>query len=235
MVLDSFGWALLMAAVLVNATVFTGALAVTHRTRILVTGLAGLWLGLQVALYGAGAFQAELRLAFPIVGLMVLAPVLAVGIAAGVSRDIRQILLAVPLEILVGLNVLRILGGFFLLLAHDGRLAGPFPYSAGWGDVIVAVWAAPLALMIAHGRASRGHVLIWNALGALDLIAAVTLGTLSTNGFAFQVFQAGPGSEAVQHMPWLLIPTVLVPFYLILHGLVHAKLTAGAPKAVALR
>ena len=47
-----------------------------------------------------------------------------------------------------------------------------------------------------------------------------------------QIFTGGPGSTAVQHMPWLLIPTVLVPFYLITHGIIFAQLRrASAPAA----
>jgi hypothetical protein len=60
----------------------------------------------------------------------------------------------------------------------------------------------------------------------------VTLGTLSTKGFVMQIFTGGPGSTAVQHMPWLLIPTVLVPLYLITHGIIFAQLRrASAPAA----
>ena len=61
----------------------------------------------------------------------------------------------------------------------------------------------------------------------LDLITAVTLGTLSSEGFVAQMFNGDPGSAAVQHMPWLLIPTVLVPFYLITHGIIFAQLRAA--------
>lgn len=35
---------------------------------------------------------------------------------------------------------------------------------------------------------------------------------------------AGPGSTAVQHLPWALIPTVLMPLYLIVHGIIFAQL-----------
>jgi hypothetical protein len=56
--------------------------------------------------------------------------------------------------------------------------------------------------------------------------AAVTLGTLSANGSPLQLIHAGVGSAAVQHLPWSLIPTVLVPAYLILHGIIFAQLRA---------
>jgi hypothetical protein len=65
---------------------------------------------------------------------------------------------------------------------------------------------------------------LWNAFGTLDLIAAVFLGVTSANGSPLQLFHAGAGSGAVTLLPWALIPAVLVPFYLITHGIVFAEL-----------
>jgi len=224
MTLDFIGYTVLIAAVVINIAAFTNALDVSTPARYAVTAVAGIWAGLQVAFYNAGAFQAPFTLDAPLVGAMVATPLIVVGIAAAVSERVRSTLLAVPMPLLIGLNVMRVLGGFFLLLAASGRLGGPFPYSAGWGDIITGALAVPVALAAARGSASPSSIWWWNLFGMLDLIAAITLGTLSSNGFAYQVIVAGEGSAAVQHMPWLLIPTVLVPFYLITHGIVFAQL-----------
>ena len=128
------------------------------------------------------------------------------------------------MEVMIGLNAMRVFGAFFLLLAAADRLSGPFPYFAGWGDVITGLAAIGLAMQVARGSANPTTILRWNVFGALDLITAVTLGTLSSQGFVGQVFDGDPGSTAVQHMPWLLIPTVLVPLYLIMHGIIFAQL-----------
>jgi hypothetical protein len=108
-----------------------------------------------------------------------------------------------------------------------GRLSGPFPYSAGWGDVITGAFAVPVALL-AKRALSRSGLLIaaWNLFGALDLFAAVTLGITSAQGSPLQLIHAGVGSEAMQYLPYSLVPTVLVPFYLITHAVVAAQLSA---------
>ena len=49
-----------------------------------------------------------------------------------------------PLQLLVGLNIGRVFAVLFLLLAAEGRLSGPFPYSAAWGDIITGAFALPL-------------------------------------------------------------------------------------------
>ena len=230
MTLDFIGGVIVIAAVVVNISVFSNALGISQWARIGLVTAGAAWTGLQLSLYAAGAYQSPVVEPFPLVGPMVVLPPIIVGIAAMLSSRVRATLLAVPTELLIGLNAIRVFGGFFVVLAAVGRLSGPFPYFAGWGDVIVGLTAIPLAMRAARGSASPAAIFGWNAFGALDLITAVTLGTLSSEGFVMQIFTGGPGSTAVQHMPWLLIPTVLVPLYLITHGIIFAQLRrASAP------
>jgi len=60
-------------------------------------------------------------------------------------------------------------GVSFVLLAAAGRLAGPFLYVAGWGDVVTGVLANPVA-WLGMGQSSKDNCVIagWNAFGALD-------------------------------------------------------------------
>ena len=69
-------------------------------------------------------------------------------------------------------------------------------------------------------------VMGWKIFGSLDLFAAVALGLTSAEGSPLQLIHAGAGSEAMQYLPFCLIPTVLVPFYLITHAIVAAQLRA---------
>lgn len=237
MFLDFAGGTLLVAAIVFNAVAFLGALDIGRTARLVLAAIAGLWAGTQIALGLAGAFTSAFATTFPLLGVMVAAPVIAAAVAAALSSRAREALLGVPTPLLVGLNAARIFGAFFLLLAADGRLGGPFPQSAGWGDVITGAVAVPLAFY-AMRQSARPAVFWWNVFGAADLVAAVVLGTLSFNGSFVQVIQAGAGSNAVAEIPWVLVPTVLVPFYLITHGIVfaqlrHASRVAAATKASA--
>jgi hypothetical protein len=227
MTLDFLGSVLLMAAIVVNVTAIVTTLAVSGTARLAVAAVIGLWIGLPVALHSSGSFQGELALAFPLVGLMATIPIAAVALGAWWSEAFRSALLGLPMPLLIGLNALRLFGFFFILLAAAGRLGGPFPQFAGWGDILVGALAVPLAMRAAQGQAGTLSIAGWNALGLIDLVVAVTLGTLSANGFVFQLLHFGEGSAAIQDLPWLLIPTVLVPFYLVAHGIIFAHLRAG--------
>jgi hypothetical protein len=227
MTLDIIGGMTLVATLLAKSFVFTNSLRISPAARIAVMAAIGAWAGMQIGLYQTGIFQtAFARSVVPLVGIMVALPLIVVGVAAAASGRLREILLAVPMQTLIALNTARVLGGFFLLLAVAGRLSGPFPISAGWGDVITGLWAVPLAIAALRGTASPSHVFAWNLFGAADLVAAIALGVMSAEGNPLQIF-AAPGSEAAQHMPFLLIPTVLVPFWLIIHGIVFAQVWVG--------
>jgi hypothetical protein len=119
-----------------------------------------------------------------------------------------------------------------VLLASQGRMSGPFPQSAGWGDIIVGLTAIPLMLAAARDFAgSRNAVFAWNVLGTLDLVAAIALGVISAPGSPLQILGGSVGSTAMWSLPWSNIPTLLVPFYLITHGIMFARLTRANGQA----
>ena len=207
------------------------ALPVSRLHRLELAIAIGAFIGLSLALSSSGAYANDPRM-FPLIGAMLATPLVATALTALASPAARSAMLAVPTPLLVGLNVSRVIGGFFLLLAADGRLGGPFPQFAGWGDVITGALALPVAAIAARGSAGRRWLLgAWNTFGTLDLIVAVTLGVVSANGAPLQLIHAGAGSAAVQALPWSSIPTVLVPAFLIIHGVIFAQLrrsTAGS-------
>src|SRR2546421_7762459 len=141
--LDFVGTITLIAAIIVSINVLAGAMPISASQRIAVSLAAGLWTGLAAALAGANMLLGINPLGPPTIGTVVAFPLVATAIAAALYPSVRAALVGMPMPLLIGLNVWRIAGGFFLLLAAEGRLSGPFPYSAGWGDVITGVFALP--------------------------------------------------------------------------------------------
>lgn len=66
----------------------------------------------------------------------------------------------------------------------------------------------------------------WNLFGVADLVLAIGFGITSAEGSPLQLFSA-PGSQAMQHVPWSFVPTVLVPIWLILHAIIAVNLRRG--------
>jgi hypothetical protein len=229
--LDFIGTIVLTTVIILNINAFTNGLAVSAAARLAIVIVAGAWVGLATAVAAAGVF-ADTSLPFPWIGAFVAIPLLVVGAAALLFPTVRAALLHVPLSTLVGLNIARALGIFFVLLAWSGRLGGPFPPSAGWGDVITGLLAAAVMGLAARQNAARDRAIwLWNTFGTFDLLVAITLGVTSVNGSPLQLIHAGAGSAAVLTLPWSLIPSVLVPFYLITHGIIFAQLRARGAHA----
>ena len=133
------------------------------------------------------------------------------------------------MPLMIGLNIGRIFAVLFFLLAAEGRLSGPFPVFAGWGDIITGVVAMPLLWLVNHEGTRRANAIAaWNLFGAADLALAITLGVTSAEGSPLQIF-TGPGSAAMQQLPWSFVPTVLVPFWFILHAIIWVQLRRRAP------
>src|SRR5712671_3302514 len=129
--LDLIGAMVLTAAIVVNLNATITVMPLSRVSKLTTVAVAGLWIGLAIALATTGIYAATTT-PVPVVGVMAGLPVIAVGGAALLFARVREALLALPVSLLVGLNTLRVVGGFMVLLALQGRLSGPFPQSAGW-------------------------------------------------------------------------------------------------------
>ena len=129
--LDFIGAIVLVAAIIVSINALTGAMPISTSQRVGLSVGAGLWTGLAAALAGANLFLGTNSVGPPVIGTIIALPLVVTAAAASISSSVRAALLGMSMPFLIGLNVWRVAGGFFLLLAIDGRLAGPFPYSAG--------------------------------------------------------------------------------------------------------
>ncbi len=222
--IDLLGSVVGMTAIVLNIVVFTGALPATARPW-LIAAISGAWVGLASGVGATGAFGVVPGQSVPALGVFFAVPLVITAVLALTSRRARAALAGVPIRMLVALNIFRVLGVLLLVLAAAGRLGGPFPYFAGIGDVITGAVAFTLARRLGRGAAVPvGTIRAWNWFGILDLVLALGLGMTSANGSPLQLIHAGAGSQAIQYLPFCLIPTVLVPFYLITHALVAVHL-----------
>lgn len=213
----------LIAAIIFNFGAIAMAIPASRAARLVFLAVVGLWTGFAFEMAQSGALLGMIAGRIPPIGIVVAVPLVTAALAAALSPAFRRTVLALPTELLIGLNTYRLLGVFMLLLGIQGRIVGPFPYFAGLGDMIAGALALPVVMAMARGS-SRLVPLEWNAFGALDLIVALALGVMTGPG-PLQIFGIGlSGPFVMLTLPWSLIPTVLVPFYLILHGIIYAQL-----------
>lgn len=190
------------------------------------------WLAAVVAIYGLGLLTPGTLGPLP-VNLVPFTLLLAVLFGAWVLIPrAREVLLSIPMPALVAVHAGRVAGVFFWLLYLDGRLSAPFAPVAAIGDIVTGAIALLLLALFAFGRKIPNLWLgAWNAFGLLDLLAALTLATLSVPGTAFRVFTEGPGTLVMGTLPWIFVPAMLVPVDLLVHVVIIAKLRSSASSA----
>jgi hypothetical protein len=219
--LDFIGMVITAGIMVLFVNVLTTFMEISRVAKLALAAIIGLWIGLAAAAAGAGWLP--IARPVPVVGLFVVVPLLAAALASAWPAA-RKAMLSMPMSAMVAMNIVRIFAVLFLMLAAEGRLSGPFPYSAAWGDIITGVVAVPVLWLLKDGAARHATAIAaWNLFGTADLVLAIAFGITSSDGSPFQIFP-GPGSDAMQHVPWSFVPTVLVPLWLILHAIIAVQL-----------
>jgi hypothetical protein len=219
--LDFIGMVVTAALMMLVVNALITFMDTSRGVKTTLAAVIGVWIGLAAAAAEAGWLTISRPV--PVVGLFVVVPLLAAALTAAWPAA-REAMLSMPMPVMVALNIVRVFAVLFLMLAAEGRLTGPFPYSAAWGDIITGVVAVPVLWLLKDGGARyTTAIAAWNLFGAADLVLAIAFGVTSAEGSPLQLFP-GPGSEAMQHAPWSFVPTVLVPIWLILHAIIAVQL-----------
>ena len=185
--------------------------------RLRVIAVLTIWFLLIVSLGAAGAFVGRPGTPPLAIAIGVGAPLLLFFAGLRLSESFRDFLLSLDLRLIAGIQAWRWAGlGFLSLYAHK-LLPAMFALPAGFGDMAIG-FAAPwmiLALVRRPDFAASAAFIRWNVLGIVDLVVAISLGTLSAT-----LSTGTPGEISTAPMatlPLLLIPVFLVPIFLMLH------------------
>lgn len=185
--------------------------------RMGVTLVLIVWFLLVVSLGAVDAFVVHRGTPpFPL-GIGVAVPLLIFFAWLRVSQSFREFALSLDLRLIAGIQAWRWAGLGFLSLYAYNVLPAIFALPAGLGDMAIGI-TAPwmiLALVRQPGFAASSTFIRWNVLGILDLVVALSIGTLSG-----MLATGRPGeisTAPMETLPLLLIPAFLVPLFLILH------------------
>ena len=107
-----------------------------------VTLFLVIWVTLAFGLGIAGFFAPNDNQIIPNIALTAVPLLLGIGLLSVVG--FRRILVVMPLEWAVGIQFVRAIGIFFLILSARGLMPAAFAGPAGWGDVLTGI-AAPVA------------------------------------------------------------------------------------------
>ncbi len=183
----------------------------------LTVGLIAAWFVFSIAASALHLYQnAPNNPPLPL-GLAALVPLLVFGVWFGASAKFREFTMSLNPRALTIVQSWRLAGFVFLVLATYGILPKAFALPAGWGDMFIGATAVLVAWKLSMPE-HRRIFLLWQVLGMIDLVMAVTLGTLA------QVLDPnGIPTSAMTILPLSMIPTFAVPLLMILHTICIAK------------
>jgi hypothetical protein len=193
------------------------------RARILAIFAVIVWLAAAIV---AGIFGKMNELGQPplLLGVFIAVPIFGFVTAYLISASFRAFTKSISLTLLVGSHLWRFVGLGFVIGWLKGVLPAGFAIPEGFGDIIAAAGALALLLQLRKSTASRGWLLVWNTFGFIDLVSAIVMGVLYSNG-PFGILSAGTVTTRLMvTFPVSLIPTFFVPLFLLLHALTFKRI-----------
>lgn len=185
-----------------------------HGARNLTIVILAAWFLLALCGSVLGVFDSEPRPPIPL-GLAAVGPVAVFVCCYFMSAQFREFVSSLDLRTLTLAQSGRVVGIVFVILYFQRALPGSFALPAGWGDVAIGITAPVLAWFWKPPFPNRTFI-VWNVLGCLDLVLAVSLGVLAS-ATPVGVLAGDVSTRLMGLFPLSLIPTFFVPLYLIFH------------------
>jgi hypothetical protein len=155
-----------------------------------------------------------------------LSPLIVFSIWFAVSKSFREYTMSLSPVLLTASQFFRLVGFTFVLLEARNSLPAIFALPASYGDMFIGATAILVAWKFAEPR-RRGAFIVWQILGILDLVTAVTLGVSSPF-----LDPRGIPVTLMTVLPLSLIPTFFVPLFLILHVVCIAQARKWQPESL---
>ena len=196
----------------------------TNSVRNLTFASLVVWFLLAVAGSLLGVFDSKPRPPLPL-GLAAVIPVTLFAFCYLTSVRFQEFVMSLDLRILTVAQTWRVGGIVFLILYQHGALPGVFAIPAGWGDIAIGITAPVVAWYWKRPFPSKTFI-VWNVLGSLDLVMAVSLGVLAS-ATPVGVLAGDVTTRLMGQFPLSLIPTFFVPLLLILHLISLSRVRKG--------
>jgi len=160
-----------------------------------------------------------------LLGLAAAVPVAAFVVCYLTSAEFREFVLSLDLRGLALAQTFRVVGIVFVILYSLGALPGAFALPAGWGDFAIGITAPVVAWYWKRPFPKRTFI-VWNVLGSLDLVDAMTLGVLASAS-PVGILGGDVTTRLMGQFPLSLIPTFFVPLLLIFHLICFIRVGKG--------
>ena len=196
------------------------------RVAIWISLIGGAWFAASVPMAIAGLFHVPDSMAEPpvVAGFLIGGAALVWALARLTSPG-RQITDAVPLSAIASLQIARVMGGVFLIGWLMGRVSPEFAIPAGLGDIWAGIAAYQATTALTAGAPdARKKLARANTIGLLDIVVAVSLGIMTSEGMFHTLSKDAP--NIINDYPLVLFPVYFVPIFVGFHFISISRLRA---------
>ena len=172
--------------------------------------MTAIWVAGVVAIGRADGFESG---GIGLVLAVAAAPLMVSIVAFLTSSWFRRTVLGFDPRMVLAAQLWRVVGAAFLFGWAAGELPADFAIPAGVGDIATGIAAGAALAALLHGTLSRRKLWLFTALGIGDFATAILTGAILNQ------------PEQLDALPWLLFPTLAVPFFAGLHALALIQLT----------
>ena len=159
-------------------------------------------------------------------GLSALVPAAVFAIFYRASMKFREFAMSVDPRILTLAQAWRVIGIVFVVLYYRGALPGVFLRAGRMGGLLHRHHRSHRCLVLAPPVAAC-TLALWNMLGILDLVIAVSLGVLASQT-PIGILAGDADTRLMGTFPLSLIPTFLVPLFGMFHVICLSHLRTGS-------
>ena len=196
----------------------------THGVRNLTLAALAVWFLLALGGSLLGVFDSGPRPPL-LLALAAVVPVAAFVACYLTSARFREFVLSLDVRALTLAQTMRVIGIVFVILYFLGALPGVFALPAGWGDFAIGITAPVVAWYWKRPFPKRTFI-VWNVLGSLDPVDAMTLGVLASAS-PVGILGGDVTTRLMGEFPLSLIPTFFVPLLLIFHLICFIRVGKG--------
>jgi hypothetical protein len=181
-----------------------------------VLWVVGCW---GVAVLLAGAAGAFVGIAPPVIPAVVLGTNVLLWMAYRKLPRFRSSVDGIETRWILWFQALRApIGAAFVFFGAKSVLPERWASHAGWGDLVVGVGAALLAMVASRAPSSRLARRAWGVVGLVDIVTVVVHAQ-----FVALVERDGRFIAMAGRLPFVLIPLFIVPLVFATHALLFAR------------
>jgi hypothetical protein len=187
------------------------------------------WLGAVVVITTQGMVEDMTGIISPLGVVMTIPLIIGLGMIFYWGR-LKAVIAELPISWLIGIQIYRVVGIVFFIGWINNEIPSALGPITAFYDVFIGTTAPIVAFLLLRPTKRIIRIAqVWNVLGILDFVYAITIGVLGAP-HAMRLLDLTPDTSALGLLPLSFIALWAVPLSILLHVISLIRLAKLSPK-----